>query len=366
MKILIVMNYRPNWGGLTGAVEELVKSLKGEGFCVDIASTRGRIRDRIKSIANILRIAPHYNFIMATGCGYHGFFPIFIGVIVAKIYRKKVLVDFHEGYPAPFMSRLGRIIKLFLGNIPVTVASKYLFDIFNGIGKYTLKGTSKTFLTTETSQGKVPSSPTKLANEVSCKYKFNVSLIPYHFHYEDFPKREKPFSWNKKIMWVGTFQFMYNPETALKACEIVLKKRDDIEFHFFGDGPLLGKLKKKYAHPKIIFNGFIPRSDLLKEYQQYCAFLNSSFGDNFPLRLVEAGFNKLLIISVNYGGTSSIYSDKECLFFEKGNYQELAQHILKVLDNPTVYDSFRINMYNKIMTFTWDNAREKWLSFLKA
>lgn len=167
-------------------------------------------------------------------------------------------------------------------------------------------------------------------------------------------------------MWVGTFQFMYNPETALKACEIVLKKRDDIEFHFFGDGPLLGKLKKKYAHPKIIFNGFIPRSDLLKEYQQYCAFLNSSFGDNFPLRLVEAGFNKLLIISVNYGGTSSIYSDKECLFFEKGNYQELAQHILKVLDNPTVYDSFRINMYNKIMTFTWDNAREKWLSFLKA
>jgi hypothetical protein len=104
MKILIVMNYKPNWGGLSGAVEELVKSLKGEGFYVNIASTSGTIKDRVKSIVNIFKIAPQYNSIIAAGCAYYGFLPILIGVITAKIYRKKVLVDFHEGHPAPFMN----------------------------------------------------------------------------------------------------------------------------------------------------------------------------------------------------------------------------------------------------------------------
>lgn len=329
MKILIVMNYRANWGGIPGAVEELVNSLRGEGFCVDIQSTRGRIRDRIKQIINIFKISTQYDLIMATGCADHGFFPIFVGVLAARFSKKKVMVDFHEGYPGPFMNRLGRITKLFLGNIPVTVASKYLFDIFN-------------------------------------KYKFNVSLIPYHFHYENFPKREEPFSWNRKFIWVGSFQFMYDPEAALKACEVVLKKRNDVEFYFFGEGPLLDKLKKQYSHQKIIFKGFLPRNELLKEYQHYSVLLNTSFGDNFPLKLVEAGFNEILVISARYGGTSTVYDDSECLFFEKGDYGKLSEHILDVIEKPHLYDFFRENMHKKVMSFTWEKVRDKWLELINA
>ncbi|MFA5337274.1 MAG: glycosyltransferase family 4 protein [Candidatus Omnitrophota bacterium] len=328
MKILIVMNYRgADWGGITGAVEELVASLKIEGFYINIATTHGKIRDRIKHVVHIFKIAPEYDLIMATGCGDYGFLPIFVGVLIARFFHKRVVVDFHEGYPLPFMNRFGKIIKLFLGNIPITVASKYLLDIFN-------------------------------------KYKLNAYLIPHQFHYEKFPKRERPFSWNKKFMWVGTFQFMYDPETALKACEIVLEKNPDMEFYFFGKGLLLDRLRKKYSHPKIIFKGFLPRRELLKEYQNYCVFLNTSFGDNFPLRLVEAGFNEMLIISAKYGGTCTIYSDSECLFFERGDYKKLSNYIFEVIEKPHMHDSFRKNMHKKVMGFTWDKVRDNWLSLL--
>ncbi|MEI8349368.1 MAG: glycosyltransferase [Candidatus Omnitrophota bacterium] len=327
MKILTVMNYRSNWGGLSGAVEELVRSLREEGFCVDVASTHGRIRDRIKSIAHIFKIVPRYDLIMAAGCSNYGFLPIFVGVIAARFFRKKVIVDFHEGYPGPFMNRWGPTVRLFLGKIPVTVASKYLFDIFN-------------------------------------QYEFNTHLIPYHFHYGNFPKREKNFDWNKKFLWIGSFQFMYDPETALKACEVVLKERNDIEFYFFGNGPLLDKLKKQYAHQKIIFKGFLPRTELLKEYQQCCVLLNTSFGDNFPLKLVEAGFSEMLVISARCGGTPTVYGDNECIFFDKGDYKKLSEHICNVLEKPHTYDSFRENMYKKVMSFTWEKVRSNWLGLL--
>jgi glycosyltransferase involved in cell wall biosynthesis len=321
------MNYHANRGGITGAVEELINSMKQNSLNVDIISTHGAIKDRIKNIANIFKIASRYDLIMTAGCADFGFLPIIVGVIAGRIFRKRIIVDFHEGYPKPFMDRFGKAIKLFLGKIPVTVASKYLFDIFS-------------------------------------EYKFDVTLIPYHFHYENFPKRENSFVWNNKIMWVGSFQFMYDPETALKACSEILKERKNIDFYFFGSGPLFCRLKEKYIHPNIIFKGFIPREMLLKEYQNYCIFLNTSFGDNFPLRLVEAAFYELLVISVRYGGTATIYDDKECLFFEKGDYKKLSEYILRVLEKPSLYDSFRKNMHETIMGFTWERVRDKWLQLI--
>jgi len=327
MKILIVMNYKADWGGLAGAVEELVTSLKKEGFSVTIASTHGTVRERIKNILHIFKTAPRYDFIMATGCGYYGFLPIFIGVVAAAVYKKKVLVDFHEGYPQPFMRRAGKIIKLFLGKIPVVAASHYLFNIL-------------------------------------AAYRLRAFHIPLHFHYEDFPRRRESFKWNKKFIWVGSFQYMYDPQTAFRACQKVLAVRNDIEFYFFGTGPLLNRLKKQYAHPNIICKGFIPRSSLLKEYQLYCALINTSFGDNFPLRLIEAGCNELLVLTAQCAGPATIYNDQECLFFEKGDHEKLSEYILQVADQPHRYDALRANMHRKAMSFTWEKVKDDWMKLL--
>jgi glycosyltransferase involved in cell wall biosynthesis len=322
------MNYRKEIGGITGAIEERVKSLREEGFGVDIISTHGYSSERCKNIIRIFKETPNYDFLIAVGCADYGFLPILVGLIAAKIHKKKILVDFHAGYPVPFMNRFGRFFKMLLGDIPVTVASKYLYDIF-------------------------------------MSYNFRVYLISYNFHYGDFPEPKIPFSWNKKFMWAALFQFMYDPETALKACELVLKQRCDVEFHFFGEGPLLEKMRKKYKHPNIKFNGLLPRSEFLKRYQDYSVFINTSFGDNFPMRLVEASFYSLLVISAKYGGTPTIYTEKECLFFERGDYKRLSKYIVDICENPKLYDSFRINMHEKITTFTWNKIRDIWLELLK-
>lgn len=330
MKILFVMNYRSG-EGLTEATNQLIKGLRSEGFQVTISSVygeRGGIGERIQGILKIFAIISQYDYIVAVGCADFGFFPILIGWGFGKLYKKKILINFHEGYPESFMKRFARIVKILIKNTPVVVASGYLFDMFG-------------------------------------KYGFKTFLISHHFYYNDFPQRKRDFSWNNKFMWVGTFKFMYDPETALKAAKIILDARNDVEFHFFGNGPLLENMKIKYQHPNIKFFGFIPRDKLLAEYQNFSVFLNSSFGDNFPVRLVEAVFNKLFVISANYGGPPTIYGDTECVFFERGDYKRLSELIFNIINKPHLYDSFRENIYRKVMSFTWENVKDKWLDLIK-
>lgn len=327
MRILAVMNYRKGRSGITNAIDELFKSLRNEGFTVDVVSTHGRLRDRRRNIFGIFNRVAGYDLVLAVGCAYYGFLPILIGVIAARLHRKRILVDFHEGFPQSFMDRCGRFIKMFLKDIPITVASEYLGDIFE-------------------------------------QRRFNIFTIPYHFHTEHFYKREKPFIWNKKFLWVGSFCSMYGPEIALKACELALRQRDDLEFVFFGDGPLLEKMKTKYNARNITFRGHVPREQLLKEYQNFSVLLNTSLGDNFPVRLVEASFSELLVVSSRCGGTPRIYSENECLFFDRGDYKRLSEYILEISQNPAPYDSLRLAMHRKVLGFTWDKVRGKWLQLL--
>jgi len=327
MKILIVMNYRRN-SGITVAIEERLKSLRREGFDVQLVSTHGRIRDRIKNIFYVLKTAPRHDLIMAVGCAYYGFLPIIVGVIAARAYKKSILVDFHDGYIQSFIKRFGRLIKLFLGDIPVTVASRYLLDTFK-------------------------------------EYRINAVLITHHFHYESFPVREKPFDWNKRFVWVGAFIKDYDPETALRAAELVLEKKEDIMFHFFGEGPLLEEMKRKYPHKNIEFRGMIPHGELLREYQHFSVLINSSLSDNFPLRLVEAAYNELLVITTNYGGVPTVYDEKECVLYDRKDHKRLSEHVLAIINDPHSYDALRKNMCSKVRSFTWGGVRGKWASLLE-
>ena len=221
--ILIILNYKPGHGGITGEIEQLSKDLAGEGFNVEIVSTNG-IKKKISGFFKSFLLAKKTDVILGVGCAYFGFIPIMYASIIAFLLKKRVAFNFHDGLIEVFLNKYLKLAKFFIGNEPVAVASGYLADTFK-------------------------------------KYGFHSVEITNHFDFsESFPGRNEPYVWNKKILWSRAFHDIYQPELALKAAHEILKRNYSAEFYFYGKGPLLAGIKKKYSHKNFQFISILRNS----------------------------------------------------------------------------------------------------------
>jgi hypothetical protein len=70
------------------------------------------------------------------------------------------------------------------------------------------------------------------------------------------------------------------------------------------------------------------------------------------------------VITTVSGGVPSVFHSGECVFYEKKDSLGLSKLIISVSGNPSLYDSYRMTMHEKTMTFTWDFVREHWLKLI--
>jgi glycosyltransferase involved in cell wall biosynthesis len=326
MKILFLLNWMPERGGLAGQVDELIKCLQEDGHEIRIVDTHGSVLKRSWNSIRALWYSFSTDRIFGVGAAFIGFFPLLVAAICSFLTRKKVIHNFHDGQAPAYLAKYGGFVKFIIGRNPIVCASGFVAASFRDKG-------------------------------------FNVVEIPYHFDLErSFPKRTIPFEWNKKIIWSRSFFDLYQPELALKAAHLALNKDPLLEFHFYGDGPLFPGLSSKYARPGITFHGFVRRDEFMKEYDRYSIMVNTTCYDNFPLTIVEAGYKKMMVLSTRIGGIATIYDESEILFFD--DEKELAVNLLKVISEPAKYDIFRDNLNKRIHEFTWDKVKEPWLSVI--
>lgn len=326
MKLLIIMNYHPNKGGLCGQIEELRDSLKNEGFTVNIYSVYGSPLVRMAKSLKVFFHARSFDRIIGVGSAFRGFYPMVVASLAARIWSKFIVFDFHDGQAPLFLQKHYKLAKWTIRNSPIIAASRFVADEF-------------------------------------AKYGFKVKLIPYHFHFEKlkYPRCNNVNQW-KKVIWARAFFDLYQPEMALQAARIATQQDKHLEFDFYGDGPLLSGLKERYKHPNIRFLGRVSREIFLTKYADYSIFINTTGYDNFPLSIVEAGLNNLLVVTTCVGGISTLYSEEEVLFFNDAI--ELANKILEATSNPEKYQNLRENLHHKIMTYSWDRVKYDWLKIL--
>lgn len=327
MRVLIILNYRRDKSGITNQITELKNCLEKEGIETTLVSTYGNVFKRLFSIINSFRKAKKTDLIIAAGCAYFGFYPIFVGSLVGTLRGKKVIVNFHDGLVEKFLSQYGRLCKLIIGKKYVVVASGFLFEVFE-------------------------------------RYGYNTVLIPNHFFATESAvvKLERN-RFEKKVIWARSFEKLYRPELALEIADVISKKTGAV-FDFYGNGSLYSGLSKKFKNDHIHFFGFVPREVLLKKYAEYDIFLNTSEYDNFPLSIVEAGLNKLLIITSAARGIVSIYNNEEVIYAH--NREEFISKLLDVMENYEKYQNIRINLFRKVQSFNWDNIKHQWLNLIKS
>jgi glycosyltransferase involved in cell wall biosynthesis len=326
LRILIISNIRQNKSGITVQVLNLSQRLIEESYNVVLVSTYGSIFNRVKGLIQSFKNAFDSDIILGVGCAFYGFFPIAVASSIAYLTGKPVFFNFHDGQAQVFLEKSEKLIKFFIRDRKVIVASEYINDIFR-------------------------------------KYSFNTELINNIFDYSSFPKREGEFKWNKKIIWARSFEKIYQPEFALNVALKTLENVD-CEFHFYGNGSLYDDLYKKYKHPSIIFHNVVLREHLLKDLSNASIFLNTTIYDNMPNIFFESGYYKLLIVSTKVGGISTTFNENEVVYSPEIKVEAFSGLLNKIINNPSEYDFYRENLNKKILMFTWENVSNKWISLI--
>ena len=325
-KVLIVANVRKTQGGITTQINELTESLISEGIDTEVVSTHGSFYERILGIKDAYVKSKQFDVVLGVGCAYYGFVPIVIAFIISVLNNVKVVYNFHDGQVTEFIRKYLGLVKFVMNNEKVIVASEFLDSEFK-------------------------------------KYGFNSEIINNHFNDLGNLKYKNCNTSKIGIMWARSFEKLYRVDLALEAAKNVTQSKN-VDFHFYGGGSNYEYFKNKFCCDKIHFHGFKKRHDLISEYCKYQVFLNTSEYDNFPMSIVEAGLNKMVVVSSKVGGIYSIYKENEIVFFESGNLVSLMTTLNDVIENISNYESYSQNLYNKVNSFNWMSVREKWLNAL--
>jgi len=305
---------------------ELAESLRNDGITADIVSTHGSVKDRLKNVIKAYSESVDYDLIISAGCSYRGFFPIMISSIIAKLRNKKIIYNFHDGQVSDFLKKYYGIVKLFIGNEDIIVATDFLKKSF-------------------------------------CNYGFKAVKISNHFNNLEKYSITKTTSDKIKIIWARSFEKLYDPDSALIAA-IHYKNDPGIIFHFYGTGKYLDYFKEKYKNYNLMFFGFTNREILLKKYREYDIFLNTTLYDNFPMSIVEAGLNNLIVVSSKSGGIPTIYSDNEIIYYEPGNADDLIAKLDSVINDPVSFRPYAERLSKRVSDFSWENVKAQWMQLI--
>lgn len=138
--------------------------------------------------------------------------------------------------------------------------------------------------------------------------------------------------------------------TLLRAMKIACEKTSHLKLLLAGDGEDREKLenmaKELGIADKVCFAGWL--SDINSFYNAIDINLLTSLSETFPYSLTEGTRMHRATIASNVGGVPVLIDDGiNGLIFEPGNEQQLAQHLLTLVEDPELRKTFGERIYQK-------------------
>jgi len=327
-KILLIANYKPSVGGISGQIEISLEYFNDNINQIDLFNTKDNILKRILMPFVLFIKGRKYDIFHIHGCSFFGFFPIVIGVMIGKLLKKKIIITYHGGELYEFINKYKTKVIYFLNKADIiTVPSKYLQNILNN-------------------------------NSIKSKYLPNIIRDDNVY----FKKREKL----KPILIVTrTLDEVYNIPLSIMAFKDLKKVVPDAKLKIVGDGKLKNEileLVKKENIDDIEFIGRVPNSKIGEILNTADIFINTSNKDNMPLSLFEALACGLPVISTNVGGIPDYFTDGiNGFLIEPNNKEQLTNKILYVLNNQDEVQKIIDNGYQTFEKLTLRNLKNEYL-----
>ncbi len=153
------------------------------------------------------------------------------------------------------------------------------------------------------------------------------------------------------ILYCGRISYEKKLEILLKAFKRIEKSYPDTFLLIVGDGPHLKMYSKQASRLNLkncAFTGFISHTKLPYIYRMGEFMVTPSDTETQGLTVIEAMSQRLPVIGVARGGVLDYIQDsKNGLLVPPGDYEALAQAIIKLLDNPEIISKYASNAFEK-------------------
>ena len=162
------------------------------------------------------------------------------------------------------------------------------------------------------------------------------------------------------IITLGHVDIRKNPHTWLEVAKKVILERNNVEFIWLGNGPLLDLFKEKTKYtPRIVFFGLINNRQLYLE--KSAIYYQPSIIEPQGIAVLEAMFNRLPCVVSNIGGLSeSIQNKYNGILVNPRNIEENVTALIHLLDNAELRHSYGSNSFNRYQVlFTYNNFKTK-------
>src|SRR5215475_10044314 len=249
-------------------------------------------------------------------------------VLIAKLYGKAVLLNYHSGEAEDHLRRWPRSTRLIFRLADrVVVPSRYLVGVFAQFGIEAEAVSNTAPLELFTFRDRRPLRPTLLSNR--------------------------------------SLESHYNVADTLRAFALVERHAPDARLIVAGDGGERARLRALAAElglKRVEFVGAAPPERMPELYDRADIFVNSSLVDNMPLSLIEAFACGLAVVSSNAGGIPHIVTDGETgLLSHCGDYESLAANVIRLLEDRRLAASLISRARAACRQYTWAAARDSWL-----
>lgn len=170
-----------------------------------------------------------------------------------------------------------------------------------------------------------------------------------------YPKKIEPS--DNIILGVGSEHASFKRISDIyDACQIVRSKNYNVKFTWVTQYPPKTQLSTVIVCP--------PQAELGNIYRTSSIYVCASEYETFPLPPLEAMASGTPVITTPNDGVKAYGIDGvNCLFYEPRNINELANKIIKLLEDPILYQNLQLNGYQTAAGFKWNEIILKLKSF---
>lgn len=326
-RILIIANYTPSFGGISGQVEVLRHCLCRERIKNSIFSLRGNAFKRIIYFSRLLCVARNYDVLHIHGCSWRGFLPIIMGVIAGGLWKKRIIITYHGGDADKYFAKKSRFVKRWLLRADkVIVLNGYLEKVFD-------------------------------------KYHIPCVVIPNIVELNEPIQRKE----HEGIQFISVrhLRSLYNIPCVLNAYHKVKQQYPQCSLTILGQGPQREELEQMVQDLHILdvdFVGQVPNTEIMRYLSESDIMLSAPHVDNMPVSVLEAMNAGVLVISSRVGGVPYMIEEgKTGLFFTDDNADELAEKMIWAIEHPEERAAMVVRAQKDVQKYTWKNIRSQLL-----
>lgn len=326
MKILLVCNYKPGVGGISGQVELLQKYLRSEGHTADIFSTKTSILRRLLLPLKLLRAARKYDVLHIHCCSGWGFLPAVIGVSVGRRLKKRIVLTYHGGGGESFFDQHTKLVRHYLTSTDANIVlSGFLAKVFD-------------------------------------KHHLPYTIIPNIIELDDKQYRLRE-TLQPNFICTRAHEELYNIPCILRAFQKTLTELPEATLTLVGDGSqhaALIHMTKEMGLANVTFTGRVDNTEIYTYLDHADILLSAPKVDNMPVSLLEAMNAGLLVISSRVGGIPYILKNgTNGLLFESDDSDKLAELMLWSLENQTLAKAIIQQGHLLVRNYRWENIKNK-------